>query len=253
MKITRIDAPGIGPTWAVIEGVMALPTDGPQGRRQGEAVPLTDVRWLPPSVPRTLMAVGLNYHSHAAETGREPPAVPGVFLKAVTTLVEHQGKIEYPPSTQDLQYEGELALVIGRGGRDIPREKALDHLLGFTCAIDVTARDLQRRDLQWFRGKSYDTFCPLGPWIETEFDPASGVLTTRVNGERRQHAPTSDLIFDVPTLIAHLSGVITLAPGDVVLTGTPEGVGPLRVGDRVEVEISGIGILAAGVIARPAT
>jgi len=253
VRITRIDAPGIGPTWAVIEGEMALPTDGPQGRRQGEAVPLTRARWLPASVPRTLMAVGLNYRSHAAETGRDPPAVPGVFLKAVTTLAAHQGKIEYPPSTQDLQYEGELALVIGRGGRDIPLERALDHLLGFTCAIDVTARDLQRRDLQWFRGKSYDTFCPLGPWIETDFDPASGVLTTKVNGERRQHAPTSDLIFDAPTLIAHVSGVITLAKGDVILTGTPEGVGPLRAGDRVEVEITGIGTLAASVITRPAS
>lgn len=252
MRIARIDAPGLGPTWAVLEDDLAVPTDGPQGRRRGEPVPVAGARWLPASAPRTVMAVGLNYRSHAAETGREPPAVPGVFLKAVTTLAPHQGRIEYPPSTQDLHYEGELAVVIGRGGRDIPPDRALDHVLGYTCAIDATARDLQRRDLQWFRGKSYDTFCPLGPWIETGFDPAAGTLTTRVNDEQRQHSPTSDMIFDVPYLIAHVSGVVTLAPGDVLLTGTPEGVGPLQIGDRIEVEISGIGTLAASVVARPA-
>jgi 2-keto-4-pentenoate hydratase/2-oxohepta-3-ene-1,7-dioic acid hydratase in catechol pathway len=210
-----------------------------------EVCSLAAVRFLPPCVPSKIVAVGVNYHEHAHEMGSQLPEEPLLFLKPPSAILGHRESIIYPSHlSQRVDYEGELAVVMGRRGKDIPVEEALDYVLGYTCANDVTARDLQNRDGQWTRSKGFDTFCPLGPVIRTELDPKALTITTRVNGEIRQHASTSDLIFPVDVLVASISQVMTLEPGDVVLTGTPSGVGALGPGDVVEVEIQGIGTLA---------
>ncbi|WP_324011524.1 fumarylacetoacetate hydrolase family protein [Microbacterium sp. JZ37] len=210
----------------------------------GARVPVTDVALLAPVIPRSkVVAVGRNYRDHAAELGNDVPAEPLLFLKPNTSVIGPGDAIVRPPQSSDTQYEGELAIVIGRIAKNVRAEDALDVVFGYTIANDVTARDLQRSDGQWARAKGFDTFCPIGPAIETEFDLAQGSLTTRLNGEVVQEAPLSDMIFDVPTIIAHVSAAFTLLPGDVILTGTPAGVGPFRAGDTVEVEIPGIGLL----------
>lgn len=216
---------------------------------------LEDVRLLAPVLPRSkVVAIGKNYAAHAAEMGGEAPQEPLMFLKPNTSVVGPGDPIFYPPQTQDLHYEGELAVVIGRICRDVPPEQATDVIHGYTIANDVTARDLQRSDGQWTRAKGFDSFCPLGPWIETDLDPhdfAEGRrVQTHLNGDLQQDGSTSDLIFDIPTLVAYVSSVMTLLPGDVILTGTPEGVGPMNVGDEVEVSISGLGSLTNPVKAR---
>jgi 2-keto-4-pentenoate hydratase/2-oxohepta-3-ene-1,7-dioic acid hydratase in catechol pathway len=206
-------------------------------------------------LPRSkVVAIGRNYAAHAAELGHELPSEPLMFLKPNTSVVGPGDPIFYPPQTQDLHYEGELAVVIGRICRDVPPEQATDVIHGYTIANDVTARDLQRSDGQWTRAKGFDSFCPLGPWIETDLDPhdfAEGrSVQTHLNGDLRQDGSTRDLIFDIPTLIAHVSSVMTLLPGDVILTGTPEGVGPMEPGDEVEVVVDGIGSLSNKVVKR---
>ncbi|MGX9349120.1 fumarylacetoacetate hydrolase family protein [Microbacterium sp. KNMS] len=210
----------------------------------GARVPVTDVALLAPVIPRSkVVAVGRNYRDHAAELGNDVPAEPLLFLKPNTSVIGPGDAIVRPPQSSDTQYEGELAIVIGRIAKNVRADDALDVVFGYTIANDVTARDLQRSDGQWARAKGFDTFCPIGPAIETEFDLAQGSLTTRLNGEVVQEAPLSDMIFDVPTIIAHVSAAFTLLPGDVILTGTPAGVGPFQAGDTVEVEIPGIGLL----------
>ena len=210
----------------------------------GARVPVADVALLAPVIPRSkVVAVGRNYRDHAAELGNDVPAEPLLFLKPNTSVIGPGDAIVRPPQSSDTQYEGELAIVIGRIAKNVRAEDALDVVFGYTIANDVTARDLQRSDGQWARAKGFDTFCPIGPAIETEFDLAQGSLTTRLNGEVVQEAPLSDMIFDVPTIIAHVSAAFTLLPGDVILTGTPAGVGPFQAGDTVEVEIPGIGLL----------
>ena len=216
---------------------------------------LEAVRLLAPVIPRSkVVGIGRNYAAHAAELGNEVPAEPLMFLKPNTSVVGPGDPIFYPRQTQDLHYEGELAVVIGRICRDVPPEQATDVIYGYTVANDVTARDLQKSDVQFTRAKGFDSFCPLGPWIETDLDPqafADGVrVQTYVNGDVRQDGTTADLIFDIPTLVAHVSSVMTLLPGDVILTGTPEGVGPMEVGDEVEVSIAGIGTLVNKVAQR---
>jgi 2-keto-4-pentenoate hydratase/2-oxohepta-3-ene-1,7-dioic acid hydratase in catechol pathway len=216
---------------------------------------LEDVRLLAPVLPRSkVVGIGRNYAAHAAELGHDLPSEPLMFLKPNTSVVGPGDPIFYPSQTQELHFEGELAVVIGRICRDVPPEQATDVIHGYTIANDVTARDLQRSDGQFTRAKGFDSFCPLGPWIETDLDPqvfADGVrLQTHVNGDVRQDGSTADLIFDIPTLIAHVSSVMTLLPGDVILTGTPEGVGPMQVGDEVEVSIAGIGTLVNKVAQR---
>ena len=216
---------------------------------------LADVRLLAPVIPRSkVVAIGKNYAAHAAEMGGELPAEPLMFLKPNTSVVGPGDAIFYPRQTQELHYEGELAVVIGRICRDVPAEKATDVILGYTIANDVTARDLQRSDGQWSRAKGFDSFCPLGPWVETDLDPhdfAEGrSVQTHLNGDLVQDGTTRDLVFDIPTLVAHISGAMTLLPGDVILTGTPEGVGPMQVGDEVEVSIAGLGTLTNRVVAR---
>jgi 2-keto-4-pentenoate hydratase/2-oxohepta-3-ene-1,7-dioic acid hydratase in catechol pathway len=211
---------------------------------------LADVRLLAPVIPSKVVAIGKNYADHAREMGGEPPAAPVVFLKPSTAVTGPGDPIARPPSVQRLDYEGELAVVIGRLSRDVPAERALDVVLGYTCANDVTARDQQQADGQWTRGKGYDSFCPLGPWVETDLSPGETRVSTTLNGETKQDAPTSLLLHDVPALIAYVTAVMTLLPGDVLLTGTPAGVGPMEVGDEVSVTVDGIGTLTNRVVAR---
>ena len=216
---------------------------------------LSDVRLLAPVLPRSkVVGIGRNYAAHAAEMGNDLPAEPLMFLKPNTSVVGPGDPIFYPPQTEDLHFEGELAVVIGRICRDVPAEQATDVIHGYTIGNDVTARDLQRSDGQFTRAKGFDSFCPLGPWIETNLDHQhfdDGVsVQTHLNGDLKQDGSTADLIFDIPTLVAHVSSVMTLLPGDVILTGTPEGVGPMQVGDEVEISIAGIGTLTNKVAQR---
>jgi 2-keto-4-pentenoate hydratase/2-oxohepta-3-ene-1,7-dioic acid hydratase in catechol pathway len=216
---------------------------------------LADIRLLAPVIPRSkVVAIGKNYAAHAAELGGEVPEEPLMFLKPNTSVIGPGDQILYPPQSQRVDYEGELAVVIGRICRDVPPEQATDVILGYTIAIDVTARDLQKKDVQYTRAKGFDSFCPLGPWIETDLDPhdfAEGRrVQTHLNGDLVQNGSTKDLIFDIPTLVAHVTSVMTLLPGDVILTGTPEGVGPMQPGDEVEVSIEGLGALTNTVVKR---
>jgi 2-keto-4-pentenoate hydratase/2-oxohepta-3-ene-1,7-dioic acid hydratase in catechol pathway len=212
---------------------------------------LEDVRLLAPVLPRSkVVGIGRNYAAHAAELGHDLPEEPLMFLKPNTAVVGPGDPVFYPPQTEELHYEGELAVVIGRICRDVPAEKAADVIHGYTIANDVTARDLQRKDGQFTRAKGFDSFCPLGPWVETELDPAALKVQTFLNGDVVQDGNTSDMVFDVPALVAHVSSVMTLLPGDVILTGTPEGVGPMHVGDEVEISIAGIGSLMNKVATR---
>lgn len=204
---------------------------------------LEEVRLLPPVLPSKIICVGRNYVAHAKEHDAEVPEVPLLFLKPPSTVIGPGDTILLPPQSRQVEHEAELAVVIGRRGRWIPPDEALSYVLGYTVANDVTARDLQFRDGQWSRAKGFDTFCPVGPWIETDFDPADALISCHVNGELRQMASTRDMVFGVRQLVTYASTVMTLEPGDLILTGTPAGVGPLTDGDSVEVTIEGIGTL----------
>ncbi|MEU5989590.1 fumarylacetoacetate hydrolase family protein [Spirillospora sp. NPDC047418] len=218
----------------------------------GQRFPLADVRLLAPILPSKIIAIGKNYADHVREMGGdEPPAEPVIFSKPSTAVIGSGEAVAYPEKLSErVDYEGELAVVIGRLCREVPASRAADVILGYTCANDVTARDLQAKDGQWTRAKGFDTFCPLGPWIETEVDPADLAISTTVNGDVRQDARTSLLLRGIPELVEYVSQVMTLLPGDVILTGTPAGVGPLQIGDEVTVAIEGIGSLTNRVIAR---
>jgi len=219
--------------------------------QRGEAnIPFSSVRLLSPLKPGKLICVGRNYAAHAQEHGAEVPEIPLLFFKPPSAEIGHDDRILLPPQSQQVEHEAELVVVIGRRGFGITPEEALNHILGYTMANDVTARDLQRSDQLWTRAKGFDTFCPLGPWIETDFDPADALVTCHVNGEMRQMASTRDMVFTVRQLIAYTSSIMTLEPGDVILTGTPAGVSPLVPGDIVEVKIEGIGTLKNSVAAR---
>ena len=206
--------------------------------------PLAEVRLLSPVLPRSkVIGIGRNYAAHAAEMGGEAPTEPLLFMKPNTSVIGPGDPIFYPRQTSELHYEGELAVVIGRICRDVPAEKVADVVQGYTVGNDVTARDLQRSDVQFTRAKGFDSFCPLGPWVETELDVSDLRVQTYLNGDLKQDGTTRDMVHDVPSLVAYVSSVMTLLPGDVILTGTPEGVGPMEVGDEVEVSIAGIGNL----------
>jgi len=207
------------------------------------AIPFEDLRLLSPVVPGKIVAVGRNYAAHAAELGNDVPDEPILFLKPPSALLDPGGTIRIPRSSRRVDFEGELAIVIGTRAKHIGPDAWRNVVLGFTCANDVTARDLQKKDVQFTRGKGFDTFCPLGPWIETDVDPADLGIVTRVNGLVRQNGRTSRMAFDCGYLVSFISSIMTLEPGDVILTGTPEGIGPLAEGDVVEVEIEGIGSL----------
>lgn len=217
-------------------------------RRMEAEIPLESVRLLAPVLPGKIVCVGRNYEEHAKELNNPVPDIPLLFLKPPSSVIAIGEKIVLPPQSHQVDHEGELVAVIGKRGRWIPPERALQHVFGYTIANDVTARDLQRRDVQFTRGKGFDTFCPLGPWIETEFDLTDALVTCRVNNEMRQMASTREMIFSVPQLIAFISSVMTLEVGDIILTGTPAGVGPLAANDVVEVSIEGIGTLRNPVV-----
>jgi 2-keto-4-pentenoate hydratase/2-oxohepta-3-ene-1,7-dioic acid hydratase in catechol pathway len=217
-------------------------------RRMNASLPIEAVRLLAPVEPSKIICVGRNYADHAREHGAEVPQIPLLFLKPPTALIGPGENIILPPQSQQVEHEAELAVVIGKAGRWIPVDRINDYIFGYVAANDVTARDLQNRDGQWTRGKGFDTFCPVGPWIETEINPADVLVTCRVNEEMRQMASTREMVFTVPQLIAYASSIMTLLPGDILLTGTPAGVGPLHAADVVEVTVEGIGTLRNPVV-----
>ncbi|MBA3741747.1 fumarylacetoacetate hydrolase family protein [Sporichthya sp.] len=217
----------------------------------GQHLPLAEVKLLAPVIPRSkVVGVGRNYADHAAELGNEVAAEPLLFLKPNTTVISPADPIGHPQQSTDVHYEGELAVVIGRICREVPVERVPEVIFGYTVGNDVTARDLQRSDDQWTRAKGFDSFCPLGPWIVTDLDITDLAVTTTLNGELKQAGRTSAMVHKVPDLIAYITSVMTLLPGDVILTGTPAGVGPMKPGDEVSVTVEGIGTLTNPVVAR---
>ncbi|MDR7484669.1 MAG: fumarylacetoacetate hydrolase family protein [Armatimonadota bacterium] len=217
----------------------------------GRRLALHEVTFAPPCEPTKVVCVGFNYRDHAAELRWEASVEPVLFLKPPSAVIGHDAPIPYPRHTTRLEYEGELAVVIGRRGRRISRDRALEYVDGYTLFNDITARDIQQTEKQWFRAKAFDASAPLGPWIVREVDPGALDLVVRVNGEIRQAGTTRDMVFDVAALIEIISSFVTLEPGDVIATGTPRGVGPLQVGDVVEVEIPPIGVLRNRVVGDP--
>ncbi len=216
-------------------------------RRLDATTPLEEVKLLAPSQPSKIICVGRNYAAHAKEHNAEVPDLPLIFLKPPSSLNNPNDSIILPHQSKQVEHEAELVAVIGKRGRNIISEDAKEHILGYTIGNDVTARDLQRADRLWTRGKGFDSFAPFGPWIDTEFDPSDAVITCRVNGQMRQMASTRDMVFSVGSIIAFISSVMTLEPGDLIFTGTPAGVGVLLKGDVVEVDIEGLGVLSNSV------
>jgi 2-keto-4-pentenoate hydratase/2-oxohepta-3-ene-1,7-dioic acid hydratase in catechol pathway len=216
----------------------------------GDVFPLVRAKLLAPVMPSKVIAVGLNYADHVKESGKEIPAEPMIFLKPSTSIIGPDEAIQLPWQSEHVDHEAELAIVIGRFCRDVPIERVPEVILGYTCANDVSARDLQKADGQWGRAKGFDTFCPLGPWISTSVDLDDARIACIVDGEVRQNGQLGDMIRTVPELVSWISSVMTLLPGDVILTGTPAGVGPLKAGQEVAVAIEGIGILSNPVVDR---
>jgi len=244
MRIVRYETQGKKPKygWLLDDKVGEIGGNifGRYQRKEVET-PLADVKLLAPSEPTKILCVGRNYVEHAKELGNEVPKIPLIFMKPPSSVISNGETIILPPQSAQVEHEAELVVVIGKRGRHITTENAKKHILGYTVGNDVTARDLQKSDSQWTRAKGFDTFCPFGPWIDTEFDPADSVVTCRVNGQMRQMASTRDMVFNVGVLISYISSVITLEPGDLIFTGTPSGVGQLKDGDEVSVEIEGLG------------
>jgi 2-keto-4-pentenoate hydratase/2-oxohepta-3-ene-1,7-dioic acid hydratase in catechol pathway len=249
MRIVRLPSsssePRRGPRFARLEGDRAHLLEGApweSARDTGETVPAPE-QLLAPIAPTKIVAIGRNYAAHAKELGHEVPKEPLLFLKPPSAIIGPGETVLRPADSQRVEHEAELGVVIGKRARHVAEANAMEHVFGYTILCDVTARDLQRKDVQFTRGKGYDTFCPAGPWIETELDPRDVEVICRVNGQLRQRGHTRDLLFPIPHLIAYVSRVMTLEPGDVISTGTPEGVGPLVAGDVLEIEIPGIGTL----------
>ena len=253
MRICRV-AVGDELSYGVLEGeAVALLSSHPFGpfEPDGRVLRVEEVRLLAPVLPSKVVAVGRNYAEHVREMGGDaPPSEPMVFLKPSTSVIGPGEPIALPWQSERVEHEAELAVVIGRLCRDVPEDRVADVVLGYTCANDVTARDLQRADGQWGRAKGFDTFCPLGPWIETAFDPEDAAIECQVNGESRQSGSTGDMVHSVTELVAWISSVMTLLPGDVILTGTPAGVSATTAGDVVRVTIDGIGTLENPVVDR---
>lgn len=234
------------PLWGWISGERVGLLDGSpfeKYKRQKADLTLADLDLIAPVQPGKIVAVGRNFAAHAAEHDVQIPELPLLFFKPPSAVIGPGATIRLPPQSSSVEHEAELAVVIGKSGRWITAEAAPSHIFGFTAANDVTARDLQRLDDQWTRGKGFDTFCPLGPWIDTKLDPADALITCSVNGQLRQMGSTRDLVYPVYELIAYISSIMTLDAGDLILTGTPSGVGPLLEGNEVTVEIEGIGTL----------
>ena len=238
------------PRFGILEADFVLPlADGEtiesfSKPRTGEPISVAEVEFRAPVSPSKIVCVGRNYTEHAAELGNKMPDEPLLFLKAPSAVIANGACIERPPQSQQVEHEGELGVVIGRLTRKLSEgEDPLDYVLGYTCVNDVTARDLQRKDVQFTRAKSFDTFCPVGPFIVDGLDPLDLVVTTRLNGSVKQNGRTADMAFSVPFLIRYISNIMTLYPGDLIATGTPAGVSAMKDGDVVEVEIEGIGVL----------
>lgn len=208
-----------------------------------DRIALSDVALLAPVVPTKIIGIGLNYREHADEVDMEAASEPTVFLKPPSSVLDPGGSVLLPQRSGQVDYEGELAVIIGITAKDVAAEDALSHVFGYTCGMDITARDLQFEDGQWTRAKGFDTFCPLGPWAETELDPGALEISLSLNGEVRQSSNTSMMIFDVPRLVSFVSSIMTLCPGDVILTGTPSGIGSVASGDAVAMTVEGIGTL----------
>jgi 2-keto-4-pentenoate hydratase/2-oxohepta-3-ene-1,7-dioic acid hydratase in catechol pathway len=256
MRLLRFSTPTLSPRYGWLFEDQIGEIDGdPFGayRRMEPDIPVKDVKLLPPVLPGKIICVGRNYAAHAEEHDTEVGEIPVIFLKPPSSLVGPGDPIILPPQSKQVQHEAELAAVIGKRGRWIDAARAMDHVYGVTIANDVTARDLQRGDTTWTRGKGFDTFCPLGPWIDTDLDPADVIITCHVDEQMRQMASTRDMVFTIPQLVVFISSVMTLEPGDLILTGTPAGVGDLSDGSTVSINIEGLGTLSNPVQAeRPA-
>jgi len=248
MKIAKFAYKGV-PAWGLVDGPELVLFKGHplfnNYETSGDRLPLKDVQLMPPVLPTTkILCIGKNYEDHASEMGLGIPTEPLIFFKPTSALIGPEESIVIPSKiTTDVDPEGELVIVIGQLAKNVSEEDAMDYVWGFTIGNDVSARDIQDRDGQWARAKGFDTFCPLGPWIETEFVPEGQVLETRVDGEIRQRSATDKMIFGIPRIIAHVTAAMTLLPGDVIFTGTPAGVGRIEPGNVVEIEIEGIGVL----------
>ncbi|MDD3089518.1 MAG: fumarylacetoacetate hydrolase family protein [Candidatus Omnitrophica bacterium] len=227
----------------IMEGVLSDGRVLERGDRSGRTFSLEEVKLLAPLLPSKIVCVGLNYRDHASELGMKIPDEPVIFLKPPTAVIGPLDMIVYPASARRVDYEAELGVVIGKTAKRVPCRSALEYVAGYVCFNDVTARDIQKTDGQWTRSKSFDTFAPIGPWIETELDPSDIAVRTYLNGSLMQDSRTAELIFDVPYLVSFISSIMTLLPGDVIATGTPPGVGPMLPGEEVTVEVEGIGEL----------
>ena len=244
---------GLSDTGEIGEGTLVALLDGhPFGvlAPEGRIMKASDVRFIAPVLPSKIIAVGRNYAAHAKEMGNEVPVSPMIFLKPSTSIIGPGEPILLPWQSEQVEHEAELAVVIGRLCSDVPVDRVKEVILGYTCANDVTARDLQHADGQWSRAKGFDTFCPIGPWIETDLDVEDARITCSVDGVLRQAGSTNDMVHDIATLIAYISSIMTLIPGDIILTGTPAGVGPIVAGNNVTVAIEGIGTLTNPVVDR---
>jgi 2-keto-4-pentenoate hydratase/2-oxohepta-3-ene-1,7-dioic acid hydratase in catechol pathway len=239
--------------WGILKDKAVVPLkDSPFQRiiPSKKSIPFKDVKLLVPAEPTKIVLVGLNYRDHADELHMSLPIDPVIFLKPPTSLLAHRQKIILPHGVDRLDYEAEMAVVIKKEAKNISVETALKYVLGYTCLNDVTARDVQKKDGQWTRAKSFDTFCPVGPWVETAFDYSSSWVICRLNGAVRQRSQTSNMIFTIPHLVSFVSRVMRLFPGDIISTGTPPGVGAMKPGDHVAVEVTGIGVLENSVVAQ---
>lgn len=240
-RYARLREPDGSGSWALVQGDLLCILDAPPwagGQPSARTIPYANARLLAAATPSKIICVGRNYGAHARELGHEIPKEPLLFLKPPSSILDPDGTVVLPPESTRVEHEAELALVIGQRGRRIPVDQALAHVFGYLVACDVTARDLQNKDGQWTRAKGFDTFCPLGPELTAGIDSRELAIRLAVNGELRQNGNTRDMLFDLARIVAHISNVMTLEPGDLVLTGTPEGVGPLTPGDRVLVEIT---------------
>jgi 2-keto-4-pentenoate hydratase/2-oxohepta-3-ene-1,7-dioic acid hydratase in catechol pathway len=245
MKIARVQSDR-GPRWAVVEGDTVYAMDGSpwENPQRGERIgDLATAKLLAPCEPTKVLCIGLNYRAHAAESGSEVPSEPLMFWKPPTSVVGPGEDIVWAPGSERIDYEAELGVVFKRRAKHVPPGAYKEYVLGYTCANDVSARDFQRGDGQWSRAKGSDTFNPIGPWIETDLDPSDLRISGKLNGEIKQDSRTSDLVFSVDALISHLTKYFTMEPGDVLITGTPAGIGPMNPGDEYEVAIEGIGSL----------
>ena len=246
MRIVRYTLGNEAPKYGWLNGDKVGEIQGDlfgQYRRKEAKTPLADVKLVAPCQPGKILCMGRNYVEHAKELGNETPKVPLIFMKPPSSIISNDDIIVLPSQSKQIEHEAELVVVIGKRGRHIAAENVKEYILGYTIGNDVTARDLQKTDEQWTRAKGFDTFCSFGPWIDTDFDSSDAVVTCRVNGQMRQMASTRDMVFNVSMIIAFISSVMTLEPGDLIFTGTPAGVGALKDGDKVVVEIEGLGIL----------